>query len=124
MSDISMIRGDAGSFLGVATKITNISEPFDLTDCDIIFTAKDDIGDTDNQAVITCDTSDGSITIVDAVNGKFLVYVAPAKTDSMEFVGTNKVLVYDVQVQDADGNVFTVDLGSLTITPDVTRRVL
>jgi hypothetical protein len=125
MSDLTMTRGDTGSFMGVAVTVTTISEPLDLTGCEIIFTAKDSIDDTDENAVINCDTDvEAGITVTDAEQGIFVVVIAPSKTDSIEIAGSSRQLIYDVQIQDADDNVFTVDTGTLTIFKDVTRRTI
>jgi hypothetical protein len=129
MSERSMNRGDTLVFdLQVFQPIAGTSQqvPANITGWFVWFTVKRYVQDADNMAVAAVTTTPtsvppgGSITIVDAFSGKLEVTMPAAATLLLPDGGTTK-LVYDVQVKDLLGRIFTVDAGTIAVTPDVTR---
>lgn len=117
-----MFRGDSLSFDLALTNAQNGS-PLNLTDAKIWFTAKNNYVDPDNQAAIALDNAAlGGITVTDVARGLARVDIAPIKTRS--FPDGPVRVVYDVQVKDAAGFVTTVESGTLTVYPDVSRAIV
>jgi len=87
------------------------------------FTAKEHYAVPDLQASIRLGTTLPltGITFTSPSEGKMEIIVPPSAT--VNFPDTAQCLVYDVQVKDGAGNVFTVELGTLTVRPDVTRAI-
>ena len=119
MADLEMYRGDTAPFIGAA--VNGDGNPRDITTDTLFFTAKTDISDTDLEAVIALETGSG-IEATDAVEGLFLVTIPPSATTSL-VITEPVVLQYDIQLVDEDDNVYTMDRGTLTVIPDVTRSV-
>lgn len=120
-----MTRGDSLSF-AMALINPATGAPLDLTGAKIWFTAKNNYVDFDSLAVIALNTAtasgNGAITILTpATSGNARVDINPIATRAQPD-GAVK-LVYDVQVKDASGFVTTVESGTLTIIPDVTRAI-
>jgi len=67
--------------------------------------------------VICKDTATGGIIITDPAHGVAEVYLAPADTENV----TPGKFYYDIQVQLADGMVYTPVKGELVIVTDVTH---
>jgi hypothetical protein len=122
MAALRMKRGDTAPFRGVAVVVATVEEPMDITTATVFFTAKSDIDHPDASAIIALDSDSNGIEITDAVNGEFVITIAPSDTDSIT-VDDELVLVYDVQLVFSPSEVYTVDEGTLTIEQDVTRRV-
>jgi hypothetical protein len=113
--NFSMTRGDSVSWAGTATLS---SSPYDLTGIlGMSFTAKNKTTDTDANAVFKKTIGDG-ITVTSAAQGLFTVAILPADTASVSKVKT--ILVWDLEVVDSGGNVYTLNSGNLVINPDVT----
>jgi hypothetical protein len=112
-----MIRGDTVLF---NIQITKNSVAFPLSGCELWFTGKYAYSDGDIAAVFQKTIGDG-ITITSALAGQATMALSPADTDSLPDVKT--LLLYDVQLKDANDLVYTVASGSLVVTPDVTRSV-
>lgn len=120
MPERQMYRGDSFVFDVQVKQPTGAA--IDITGWTMWFTAKRYVSDPDNQAVIRQDNGAlAGIVFTDAVNGKAEVTVAPIAT--RQFPDVEDVLVYDVQVKDLLGHVFTVEFGTLAVTPDVTRAI-
>lgn len=93
--------------------------PFDLTEANgIWFTAKKTVVDPDESAVFVASVNDG-VTITGAVSGQFTV--SAVGTATFGFPDGPVDLVYDIQIQDGVGRIFTVETGVLTVVPDVSR---
>ncbi len=120
-----IIRGDTT----VLTSPVNNPPQAGITGCQFIFTAKVtyDAGNqnTDNSAPI-CKTT-GAFTIVQNGGGTppnvqpGLVQFSLLPADTYGFDGAVTQLVYDLQMEDPQGNVTTLAQGTLIILPDVTR---
>lgn len=86
-------------------------------------TAKRDAGDPDSAAIFQklpaawTITQQGSPTLAGIVT----CTLAPADTSALP--PYQVVLVYDVTAQDTNSNEFTIDSGTITVTPDITLAV-
>jgi hypothetical protein len=116
MTDLTIYRGDTVK-LNVA--VTAGGAVFNLTGCTVWFTVKNQYSDPDNQSVFQKSTTNGGITITDAPNGLCQVTIANADTSGEP--DTKVMLLWDCQVKDASGNIYTVNSGNLIILPDVTK---
>ena len=87
------------------------------------FTVKKYFADPDNVAVFQGKSTDGSgtVTITDAPNGKVTLTLPASAT--LNYPDSVVQLVYDVQGKDTSGNIYTVDSGSVSVSPDVTRAI-
>ncbi len=98
--------------------------PFSLVGAKVYGTIKRQTSDTDAAALSRVDSSGtstptgGAVTVTDAANGLVTVRHPTGATTALE-AGIG-LLVYDVQVRDANGRVFTVDHGTITLVPDCT----
>jgi hypothetical protein len=108
--DLSMTRGDT---LLVDIDVTNRDGSVrDLTDASLKMTAKTSRFDSDDDAVFQVDAGP-----LDAMGGTAVITVAPSHTSGL----TNfAVLVYDVQLTEASGQVTTLQAGKLTVELDAT----
>lgn len=96
--------------------------PQDLTGYHVQFTAKYFDPDPDNKAVFLLDNQGlGGVTILDVTLGKVQAVGQPIAT--IAFPDGDVPLVYDVQLVDGGGVVTTVETGTLTVSPDVTRAI-
>lgn len=94
--------------------------PQDITGYTIWFTAKNQYPDTDNRAVAQLDNAAvGGVVIESANPGKFSVAMPPTAT--RDFPDSDVALVYDLQLEDTTGRVSTIEVGTITVSPDVTR---
>lgn len=116
----TMFRGDT---LAWDLEIGNPSTggPLNLTSTTIWFTAKHNYVDPDIRAAIKCSTDNDGVVITDVVRGKARVTIDPIKTRS--FPDGPVKLVYDIQIKDAGGAVTTIEAGTITVWPDVSRAI-
>jgi hypothetical protein len=91
--------------------------PVGLDGASVAFTAKLNIDDTDESALIRKTTAGGGITIP----GDGQVEVRLAAADTAELSATT-FLVWDLEVTDALGEVRTAARGTLRVELDVTRH--
>lgn len=113
-----MFRGD--TFVFDVQVFQANGAPADISGWTAWFTAKFYVNDPDLRAVMRQDNGDlGGIVLTQPTIGKLEVTVAPIATRG--FPDGAVELVYDVQVRDNSGRVSTVDSGTLTVNPDVTR---
>jgi hypothetical protein len=133
--DRPLLRGDTLVFIDsvVRDQVTGVltavpagqqpppgSVPVDIAGYTITFTAKYEFPDSDNRAVSQLDNLTlGGVVILTANPGKFSVTMPASATRG--FADSPIVLLYDVQAQDPAGRVSTIDLGTITVSPDVTR---
>jgi len=117
MSDITRKRGDTVILPFTATHGSGV---LNLTGAELWFTAKDGIKDNDVDAIIQKTIGNG-ITVLSAIAGTLEVKIEPADTEEINIAGSEKSFVWDLQVKTADDDVYTLDSGTLTLTPDVTR---
>jgi len=96
--------------------------PADITAFKVWFTAKYNVVDQDPQAVSQLDNQLlGGVVVSNATTGQYNVTMPPLVTRN--FPDGDVVLVYDVQIEDASMRIFTVESGTLTVVPDVTRAI-
>jgi len=110
-----MTRGDNVGFSGNATLE---GEPYDLAGCLLYFTAKRQYTDADSAAIFQKSVGSG-ITITNPTQGLFTVAIAPLDTAALSKVKT--ILVWDLQLQDGSGKIYTLAQGNLVVNPDVTN---
>jgi hypothetical protein len=115
-------RGDDRSLTITATypaDHANAGDPYDLTGDKVVwFTAKRHLSDADEDAVILKETGEG-ISVLSPTN------TARVQIDAADTVGLPDqeiVLQFDVQVKDGT-EVITIADGTLSVLPDVTRRI-
>lgn len=116
-----MSRGDDRTIKYHATETdteTGVTTDINLTGALIWFTAKNKFADADASAVFQRTIANGGITVTNAIQGRFTVSIVPANTSSLG--NTAVVLVYDLQVKISTGAIYTLDSGTLVVSPDVT----
>lgn len=117
MTYLSMYRGDDESF---SVTVTDGGAVVDLTGCVLRFTAKRDVDDADEDAVIAKTSAiPGQLDIDDdPTTGIALINIDAEDTSDLT---RGTVLAWDLQVTDTDDQVRTLDSGNLRIIVDVTR---
>jgi len=90
--------------------------PQDIAGATFRFTAKSNPDDADVDAVVVGTTGGGQCAITDAVNGVMVVTIDPADTAALSAPAT---LWFDLQAQDAGGDVWTVAWGKLIVDRDI-----
>jgi hypothetical protein len=125
MTTLSLYRGDAFK-RSFSVKQADKTTPYNLTGCTLWFTVKaprDRSGD-DSNALIKCSWKDGGtsngITVTTLSTGVAAVYAGTALTSLLQ---AERAYPYDVQLVDINGDPWTLDIGTLSITDDVTIRV-
>jgi len=111
-----MYRGDDAAFSIEVFQEDGIT-PQTIAGATLKFTAKDRRTDADVAAVFALETGSG-IVHVDEPNGLATITLPAAVTDG--FVA-QRVLVWDLQITGAGGEIRTLDSGRLTVILDVTR---
>lgn len=112
MSTLSMVRGDTKAFTATVTGFTG-----ELDECTFKFTAKKRYKDADADAIIAL--SGGRILVTGASTVGWSVKGTDLP-DAYAMLSTPATLLWDLQLTDPDDNVYTLDSGTLTLTPDVT----
>jgi hypothetical protein len=115
-----MYRGDTLEF-PLAVK-TATGTPYDLTNATLWCTVKRAYAEPDILALaqVTSTAQAGIFIAFPPTLGKAQVVLPSSMTIDMGDAAVN--LVYDVQVKGSDGAVFTIEAGTITVYPDVTRR--
>ena len=117
MSDLTITRGDDPIFdLYLATA----SGAADLDGVELWFTAKENVYDKDDRAILQKTTSSG-INVIDEAGGHVEIVIDHVDTMNLRARYLGVPLVYDVQLKDALGSIQTVAAGTITIDPDVTH---
>lgn len=114
-TNFTMVRGDNVSLSGIATLS---GEPYSLALCSLWFTAKYRYTDDDETAVFQKTIGDG-ITVTNPTAGLFIVEIVPDDTEPVAKART--ILVWDLQLMDGSGKIYTLNSGNLIINPDVTN---
>lgn len=120
MTDIRMTSGDSITFdVFVTRKDANgVDQPVNLTGAKAWFYCKKQKRDADVDALISLDTSADPLQIrflAPATDGIIRVTLNPADTD-----GLASDYPYDIQVEESDGTVTTVESGFLQVARDIT----
>ncbi len=114
---LTMDRGDHKTW---EFTVTLDEVALDITDAVFRFMAKTNVNDDDNIAVVTATTANGKCAITVALTGKMEVRLAPTDTSA---IAATKRLYYDLQMEQAGGQVRTVARGLLTVEADVSITV-
>jgi len=114
LTDFTITRGDTVT-LNVAATASGAYYP--LIGAQVWFTAKYNYSDPDALAVFQKTIGSG-IAVTDPVKGLMTMVILPADTAGVASVKV--ILVYDIQIEDFSGNVYTVASGNLIVVPDVT----
>lgn len=85
------------------------------------FTLKNNFQDPDSVAVSQLKSGGAGITFLQPLIGLAQVNM-PAQA-TVGFPDAPVVLFYDVQAKDLSGNIYTVETGTVTVNPDLTRAV-
>lgn len=111
MAKIDFIRGDS--------VVINLDLDVDLTGATVFFTAKNNITDSDANAVLTKEQTDH----VDAAAGTTTIEFTPEETAAIS-LGTakSKRLFYDIQVKHQDGSIESWPMQRLKVRADITKR--
>jgi hypothetical protein len=132
MADRQMSRGDTLLFtlqvlqpppLPPSTPSDGIQLPTNITGYTMWFTVKYYVTQPDSQAV----WQSGNvlpltgIIFTQPLSGIAQVTMPPIAT--RRFPDGPVALVYDVQIKDTAGNIFTVESGTITVNPDVTSAI-
>ena len=116
----NLFRGDS-SVLNIAVTRSGVVE--DLTGATVWFTAKEDLTDTDAEALMAYDNivgGAGGVTVPTPASG--IVKVTFDPTDAA-LAPLDTPVFADVQVKTAIGEIFTAAFGQLIFRADVTQRV-
>lgn len=123
-TNLTMTRGDTLE-LDLTVFLGDGVTPLNLTGAKLWSTIKHDYDDADEDAVSQVSSTGGSVpvgggvTITDAVNGLANVKHSPLATSGLD--ASVQKLVYDVQLKDSLGRVFTIAEGVITVKPDTTQ---
>lgn len=114
-SNIEIIRGDDKVWILTVTR-KDTGAVVDITDCDLVFTVRDN----PNGTLLFQKTSDpaSGIVLTDPTNGVAEITVDYDDTDGL--TNEKAEYVYDVEITKSTGKIETVCKGKLTILPDVT----
>ena len=120
MADYTMYRGDT-LVLNIQVK-DQYGAPKNITGGRLFFTMKYTVVDMDNMAIAALtSTPANGIVIVSAPGGTATVTMPPITTRS--FADGPTTCVYDVQLIEQTGQVTTVEAGTVTVLPDVSRAI-
>lgn len=110
--DFEIMRGDTNI---IPLSFTNAEgEYIDITDWTIYFTMKDSEAKLDSQAALFKDV----ISHISALYGQSQIELLPQETFNL--LGS---YLYDIQVKTNEEKVYTILFGTITVNPDITRRV-
>lgn len=116
---LQMVRGDTKQF---RSPVTLSGAAVDLTGGKLIFTVKKALSDADVDAVAQKSWDAGTphgITVTTPGNGIAITTIDPSDTAGLDAPVT---LFWDLQYETTGAaQVYTVDSGTLLVTPDVTR---
>jgi hypothetical protein len=125
MTNFTATQGDT---ISLSTKITredpDTSEvnPVDITSADLWFTAKYNLSDDDANALIQLGTR-SPLTGIDKsatpTDGKATVTIPASATKGLS--DQTVFLFWDIELEEADGTVTTVDSGRLALVNDATK---
>jgi hypothetical protein len=110
--NFSIIRGDDKFYILTFTD-DDTGDPIDITGWTVKFTVKEDLDDTDANAIIKKEVT----SHFDAANGKTKVQLTHDDTDQ-----AIRNYYYDIQVKTAADEVFTIMAGLLVVKQDITQN--
>lgn len=110
-NDITIYIGDDKD-LNLSVKDSD-GNAVDITNYDIFFTVKKDIGDSDNDAVIKVDQ-----TVSSGSDGTVTITIPKSQTTDL----TPMTYVYDIQWKDTSDKIKTLLVGDFNVEQQVTQR--
>ncbi len=113
MADFTIHRGDTVTLNVVVTASGAV---YSLVGCSMWFTAKAAYSVADPGQFQK--TLGSGITYTNAAQGLAQVVISP--TDTSTLGNTKTLLLYDCQIKDSSGRIFTIASGNLIVLPDVT----
>lgn len=116
-TNITMTRGDTVS---LTLAVTLSGDPFPLGGSSLWFTVKTKFTDNDDEAILQKTIGSG-IDVTGPDQGLATITILPIDTSGLSAVKT--ILVWDVQLKDGDGKIYTISSGNLIVNPDVTISV-
>ena len=119
MSTLQVIRGDSAEWEFAVLKADGTVQPLTGETVALRWMAKAKADDLDSAAKLTATTANGKCVITDATGGLCEVRLSPADTDTL----VPGVLLWDLQIRDAAGKVWTVADGKLLVVADISRTV-
>jgi len=119
MAAYTMYRGDTFYATGRVLDVTGAN--YDLTGAKMWMTAKEDKDDADVDAIFQVSSPASGIDFTSPTTGAFTIIVPNTET---EVLTDQAILFYDIQIEDTDGNVFTINTGTITVLEDVTRTTV
>src|SRR4051812_7276727 len=125
MTNLTATQGDT---IVLATTITRknpgtgVVAPVDITLADLWFTAKYNLEESDEDALVQLGTKsplDGIEKSATPTDGKATVTIDPGATEGLS--NSTVFLFWDIELEEADGTVTTVDSGRLALVNDATK---
>lgn len=118
--NLSTVRGDTTQW--DVTVVKNLV-PVDLTGAKIWMTG---LRNRSGVQVFqrTSDASQGIVIDADQVNNRGLARIKLVPDSTSGLASELTVLYYDIQVKTATGDIWTVNYGDLTVTPDATAAIV
>lgn len=118
MSNIAYTRGDTYRIDGQVLDGDGVT-PVNISGATITLTYKLRYSDTNLNAIFSLSTAD-DITITSAPLGTYTAEIKPSKTKDLAQDSLSGV--YDIQIVLSNTKTYTLESGTLTLTPDVTRN--
>lgn len=113
--------GKYGTLWSGVDRMPSDCVPVDLTGWRVIFTAKHELPDWDNQAVWQLDNQAlGGVTTTGVLG---IIQVVGSSMNTLGFGDGEVRLVYDLKGVDSSGNTWTFDVAGIRVLPSVTRIV-
>lgn len=116
---LTMIRGDTFTF--DAQLFRADGRVFDITGAKVYFTMKLSAVQPDADSLCQLYSPSNGVTIIDALAGRITVKVPPIATRALQ--DGNVKCPADIQVIEANGDITTVDMMTITVIPDITRAL-
>ncbi len=114
MADLTLVRGTTGIIR------TTVSPASLVLASDIYFMAKRHSVDLDEDAILSKSNAvDGGITVTDEDAGEIAITINPTDTRGLD--NHRLLLRYEVEIE-KDAAIYSVDVGTLTITPEIIQR--
>ena len=116
MSNFSIVRGD--TYIEDLAVKDSAGAALDITGGKLYFTAKTSYNVADESASVALTSPSTGITITDAANGLARMIITAAQSATLT---GGQTYVYDIQFKDVNGNITTLDSGSMDVRQDVTQ---
>jgi len=127
MGSLTMSRGDARTLTATVQPLdafgNQVLGASGITGWKFWFTAKYDYSDADATAVFQKLPAAWQITTAGNATTPGIAICNLVHSDTAALPAYQVTLVYDVQAEDANGNPYTIDAGTLVVSPDVTTVV-